>query len=94
MISQLIHRKLIETGKALRAADREGGKSLANANSRIRTNIPGVIDNFHQVLDEFESEIVREPVWVKSVILMGRTRSERKQSYYEISKNCEPNDTL
>jgi hypothetical protein len=53
--------KLIETGKALRAADREGGRTLANAHSRIRTSIPGIIDNFHLVLDDFESEIVREP---------------------------------
>lgn len=53
--------KLIEVGRALRASDKEGGRTLAEANPRLRSFFPGAIDNFHQALDDLECDIVRPP---------------------------------
>jgi hypothetical protein len=50
--------KLIEVGRALRAADKEGGRTLTNANTRLKSFFPGAIDNFHQALDDLECDIV------------------------------------
>lgn len=52
------HPKLIETGRALRASDKEGGRTLANSNTRLRSTIPLAAENFHQALDDLESDIV------------------------------------
>jgi hypothetical protein len=51
--------QLIEVGRALRGSDKEGGKTLANSNTRLRSFFPGAIDNFHQALDDLEGDIVR-----------------------------------
>lgn len=51
--------KLIETGKALRSSDKEGGRTIANSSTRLRSTIPSAIENFHQALDELECDIVR-----------------------------------
>jgi hypothetical protein len=51
--------KLIETGRALRSSDKEGGRSFASASTRLRSFMPGAVENFHQALDELESDIVR-----------------------------------
>jgi hypothetical protein len=51
--------KLIETGKALRAADKDGGRTIAASSTRLRSTIPSAIENFHQALDELECDIVR-----------------------------------
>ncbi|TAQ90627.1 hypothetical protein B7494_g1038 [Chlorociboria aeruginascens] len=59
ILQSMINAILIETGKALRATDKEGGRTKANANTRLRTTIPSTIDNFHQALDDIESDIVR-----------------------------------
>ena len=54
--------QLIEIGRALRASGKEGGRTIANANTRLRSSFPGAIDNFHQALDDLECDIVR-PIW-------------------------------
>jgi hypothetical protein len=51
--------QLIETGKALRSSNKEGGKTLANAKTRLSSTIPSAIENFHLALDEMECDIVR-----------------------------------
>jgi len=56
---------LIETGKALRSSNKEGGKTLANAKTRLSSTIPSTIENFHLALDEMECDILR----AKSVLL-------------------------
>ena len=53
--------KLIETGKALRGSEKEGERTLANANTRLRSTIPSALDNFHRALDDLESDIVSNP---------------------------------
>ena len=53
--------KLIEFGRALRASDKEGARTLANANTRLKPFFPSAIDNFHQALDDLERDIVRPP---------------------------------
>ncbi|PQE18097.1 hypothetical protein CJF31_00007981 [Rutstroemia sp. NJR-2017a BVV2] len=55
----MINAILIETGKALRPSDKEGGRTMANSSHRLRLTIPNAIDHFHQALDELEAEIVR-----------------------------------
>lgn len=47
--------KLLETGKALRGTDRESGKMPTG---RLKGNLPSVTNNFHEALDDLESEIV------------------------------------
>ncbi|KAH8801688.1 hypothetical protein F5884DRAFT_862388 [Xylogone sp. PMI_703] len=59
ILQSMINGILIETGKALRASDKESGKTLSHANARLRSTIPSAIDNFHQALDEIEINIVR-----------------------------------
>ncbi|RFU24334.1 hypothetical protein B7463_g12004, partial [Scytalidium lignicola] len=59
ILQSMINGILIETGKALRASDKDSGKTLSQANARLRSTIPSAIDNFHQALDEIESNIVR-----------------------------------
>lgn len=51
--------KLIETGRALRPSDKEGGRSLTNAGTRLKSIVPGAIESFHQALDDLEYDIVR-----------------------------------
>jgi hypothetical protein len=59
--------KLIEVGKALRASDKEGGRTLANSNTRLRSFFPSAIDNFHQTLDDLECDIVRSQRCLQTV---------------------------
>jgi len=56
---QLTKEQLIETGKALRVSDKDGGRTMASSNARLRLTIPNCVDVFHQALDELESDIVR-----------------------------------
>jgi len=65
VLQSMINGILIETGRALRSSDKEGGRTLANANTRLRSTIPSAIENFHQALDELECDILR----AKSVLL-------------------------
>lgn len=59
--------QLIETGRALRSSDKEGSRTLANANTRLRSTIPSAIENFHQALDELECDIVRATHEMKAI---------------------------
>ncbi|KAE9370377.1 hypothetical protein N431DRAFT_343717 [Stipitochalara longipes BDJ] len=65
VLQSMINGILIETGKALRSSNKEGGKTLANAKSRLSSTIPSAIENFHLALDELECDILR----AKSVLL-------------------------
>ncbi|KAG0648907.1 hypothetical protein D0Z07_4615 [Hyphodiscus hymeniophilus] len=58
VLQSMINGILIEVGRALRATDKEGG-TVTNPNTRLRSFFPGAIDNFHQALDDLESDIVR-----------------------------------
>ena len=51
----------METGKALRPSEKEGGSTLGHSNARLRATIPSAIDNFHIALDDLEADIVRPP---------------------------------
>jgi hypothetical protein len=50
--------KLIETGKALKGANKDGGKAQVGI-TRPQSTIPSIIEQFQQALDELEIEIVR-----------------------------------
>jgi len=58
-LQSMINAILIETGRALRTADRSGGKSMAQANIRLRNFMPLAESNFHNALDELEGDILR-----------------------------------
>jgi hypothetical protein len=88
------HPKLIETGRALRASDKEGGRTLANSNTRLRSTIPLAAENFHQALDDLESDIVNNLLCiVVEFMLIHKTRSEQRQYYFEIWRSYEPNES-
>ncbi|KAH8667999.1 hypothetical protein BGZ60DRAFT_515447 [Tricladium varicosporioides] len=56
---------LIETGRALKASNKDGGRALASSNARLQATIPTTAENFQQALDELESDILR----AKAVLL-------------------------
>ncbi|TVY35405.1 hypothetical protein LSUB1_G005805 [Lachnellula subtilissima] len=64
VLQGMINGILIETGRALRASDQNGSRSLVGATSRLPTTIPSAAETFHQALDDLECEIFR----AKSVI--------------------------
>lgn len=66
----LISSKLIETGKALRPSNKDGGRTLATVNTRLRTIIPSAAENFHMALDDLECDIVRMPSYIDGQLLM------------------------
>ncbi|KAG4429249.1 hypothetical protein IFR05_015266 [Cadophora sp. M221] len=65
VLQSMINAILIETGKALRPSNKEGGRTLTTVNTRLRTIIPSAVENFHMALDDLECEIIR----AKSVLL-------------------------
>ncbi|KAL2075529.1 hypothetical protein VTL71DRAFT_472 [Oculimacula yallundae] len=65
VLQSMINAILIETGKTLRPSNKDGGRALAHANTRLRTVIPSAVDNFHMALDDLECDIIR----AKSVLL-------------------------
>jgi hypothetical protein len=50
--------QLIETGKALRAANQKGVKTIRYTHDRLQAFLPNAIDKFHLALDELETDIV------------------------------------
>jgi hypothetical protein len=48
----------METGKALRAANKKGSKTISHDNDRLQLFMPSAINSFHLALDELESDIV------------------------------------
>jgi hypothetical protein len=50
--------QLIETGKALRAANQKGVKTIGYTHDRLQAFLPNAIDKFHLALDELETDIV------------------------------------
>ncbi|KAH7342674.1 hypothetical protein BKA65DRAFT_295633 [Rhexocercosporidium sp. MPI-PUGE-AT-0058] len=65
VLQSMINAILIETGKALRPSNKDGGRTLATVNTRLRTIIPSAAENFHMALDDLECDIIR----AKSVLL-------------------------
>ncbi|PVH89580.1 hypothetical protein DL98DRAFT_647323 [Cadophora sp. DSE1049] len=65
VLQSMINAILIETGKALRPSNKDGGRTLATVNTRLRTIIPSAAENFHMALDDLECDILR----AKSVLL-------------------------
>ncbi|KAH7419352.1 hypothetical protein BKA64DRAFT_14001 [Cadophora sp. MPI-SDFR-AT-0126] len=65
VLQSMINAVLIETGKALRPSNKDGGRTLATVNTRLRTIIPSAAENFHMALDDLECDILR----AKSVLL-------------------------
>ncbi|CZR57270.1 uncharacterized protein PAC_07159 [Phialocephala subalpina] len=61
----MINLVLIETGKALRSAQKENGQAPSVVASRLRAVIPSTVENFHAALDDLECDILR----AKAVIL-------------------------
>ncbi|TVY40254.1 hypothetical protein LOCC1_G005018 [Lachnellula occidentalis] len=59
VLQGMINGILIETGRALRASDQNGSRSLVGATSRLPTTIPSAAETFHQALDDLECEIFR-----------------------------------
>jgi len=55
----LICPQLIETGRALKASNSGGSRSLAATATRLPTTIHTAHETFHQALDEIECNIVR-----------------------------------
>lgn len=74
-LQSMVNGILIETGRALRGSDKEGGRTFANANTRLRSTIPSAIENFHQALDDLESDIVR----AKAVLLRDLEELQSKR---------------
>ncbi|KAH8599626.1 hypothetical protein B0O99DRAFT_503351 [Bisporella sp. PMI_857] len=58
MINAIANQQLIETGKALRAANKERGRPQPSS-TRLRSSMPAAIEHFHQALDDLETDIVR-----------------------------------
>lgn len=50
--------QLIETGKALRAANQKGPKTIGHTHAGLQASIPATIESFHLALDELEIDIV------------------------------------
>lgn len=50
--------QLIETGKALRAANQKGAKTIGHTHAALQASIPATIESFHLALDELEIDIV------------------------------------
>jgi hypothetical protein len=50
--------QLIETGKALRAANYKGPKTIGHTHAELQASIPAAIETFHLALDELEIDIV------------------------------------
>ncbi|KAI9052209.1 hypothetical protein LZ554_003568 [Drepanopeziza brunnea f. sp. 'monogermtubi'] len=75
ILQSMINGILIETGKALRYSNKDGARNLTNVNTRLKTFIPSATENFHQALDDLESDIVR----AKAVLLrdLEEIRSKR-----------------
>jgi len=48
----------METGKALRGANKKGSKTISHDNDRLQLFMPSAINSFHLALDELESDIV------------------------------------
>jgi len=86
----MINAVLIETGKALRASDKESGRTVASANARLRSTIPSAIDNFHQALDEIEADIVR----AKAVLGRDLNELRAKRIVAENASIEVPNDMV
>ncbi|KAI9743849.1 MAG: hypothetical protein M1818_002583 [Claussenomyces sp. TS43310] len=59
VLQSMINGVLIETGKALRSANKKGYETIGHTNIRLQAFIPSAIDNFHMALDELEYDIVR-----------------------------------
>ncbi|KAL3423205.1 hypothetical protein PVAG01_04952 [Phlyctema vagabunda] len=59
VLQSMINGILIETGRALRPIDKDGSRTLAPTNARLQSTLPSAVENFHQALDELESDIVR-----------------------------------
>ncbi|KUJ21979.1 uncharacterized protein LY89DRAFT_694405 [Mollisia scopiformis] len=59
VLQSMINAILIETGKALRSAQKENGRPSTAATTRLRAMVPSTTDNFHQALDDIECEILR-----------------------------------
>jgi hypothetical protein len=55
--SLLTYTKLIETGRALKRSNKEGGKAQVGA-ARPQSTIPTIIEQFQQALDDLEIDIV------------------------------------
>lgn len=55
----MINMVLIETGKALRSAQKENGQAPTVVASRLRAVIPSTMENFHTALDDLECDILR-----------------------------------
>ncbi|KAJ5046748.1 uncharacterized protein L3040_003978 [Drepanopeziza brunnea f. sp. 'multigermtubi'] len=75
ILQSMINGILIETGKALRSSNKDGARNPTNVNTRLKTFIPSATENFHQALDDLESDIVR----AKAVLLrdLEEIRSKR-----------------
>jgi len=78
--------KLLETGRALRAADKREG-TQSSSDDRLRTTIPVVIETFQQALDDMEIDIVREEQYGKCDKLLILARCEQKLSCAETSRS-------
>ncbi len=50
--------QLIETGKALRAANQKGAKTIGHTHTGLQASIPATLESFHLALDELEIDIV------------------------------------
>jgi hypothetical protein len=48
----------VQTGKALRASQKDGRRNLAQVHTNMRSRIPDSIETFQYALDDLESEIV------------------------------------
>lgn len=51
--------QLIEVGKVLRTAGKQGGRTLANSSSQLTTFLQASDKKFHEALDDIECDIVR-----------------------------------
>ncbi|KAH8895100.1 hypothetical protein GQ53DRAFT_77533 [Thozetella sp. PMI_491] len=67
---------LVQTGKALKAAHRDGKSNTAQANLSVLTKIPQSIEIFNCALDDMESEIIRS----KSTILRDIQQAQARKN--------------
>ncbi|KAK4242471.1 hypothetical protein C8A03DRAFT_29403 [Achaetomium macrosporum] len=75
VLPQIVNEVIVTTGKAFKAARRDGKANPAEVSAAMNVRIPAAVERFNSVLDDLEADILR----AKSVLLrdLNQLRAER-----------------
>ncbi|KAK3301606.1 uncharacterized protein B0T15DRAFT_317244 [Chaetomium strumarium] len=75
LLPQIVNEVIVTTGKAFKAAKRDGKANPAEVSVAINERIPAAVERFNSVLDDLEADILR----AKSVLLrdLNQIRAQR-----------------